>query len=164
MSILESGSRVPRAFNIRVRPLVSERRRKFTNFQWTWALVFVVAVDDPLGNTFVFHSGEETGGILHLIIPGFKDSIFWFLLPTKIHPSTHSRFWFLEDTNSWARSEIMAFIHHPPIGGERRWAARLSRRDGSACFANFQYPAKDRRGQFQNRSNRINIRFLLYRV
>jgi hypothetical protein len=47
-----------------------------------------------------------------------------------------------------------------PIGVKRREAARLSiRNSAGSIFANFQYPAKEKRDQFQNKWNRISVRF-----
>jgi hypothetical protein len=79
--------------------LASERRREFANFHEIRALRLVLAVDDPLANTFLFPDGEKTVGILQLVVSRFIDLIVRLIFSTRARTSAQCRFWLLEDTS-----------------------------------------------------------------
>jgi hypothetical protein len=56
------------------------------------ALLFVLAVDDPLVNTFLFPDGEKTMGILQLVVSRFIDLIVRLVLSTRVGPSAQMHF------------------------------------------------------------------------
>jgi hypothetical protein len=64
MTALETDPPVPRTLDVAMRPFFSETGRKLTNFQGTWALLFVLVVNDALIKTLLFPNGEETVRIM----------------------------------------------------------------------------------------------------
>jgi hypothetical protein len=86
------------ALDIIMSSLTSEIRCKFANLHGTGALPFVLAVDDPLANTFLFPDGAKDVKILQLISSRFIDLIVRLILSTRVRLSADRRFWFLENT------------------------------------------------------------------
>jgi hypothetical protein len=110
MSPSETVPAAPRTLDIRTCSLASERRRKFAKFHGTRALIFVLAVDDPLANTFLLRDGGKTMGILQLVVSRFIDLIVRLILSTRVRTSAHCRFCFSEDT-----SDSIAFETVPAV-------------------------------------------------